>query len=204
MTRGDLISRIIGELHLETASYTVQVIDAINSAVAFYRPQRFWFTEGTTDLPLGTQGSVVLSSEFPDSITFDNVRIADDSGTFVPITQQNWADFQLHESMTALPTHWALHHGLLHVWPYNNSTRTLQVDWHGLMTMTACDSSSCVWTNEAEELIRLHAKVDLCENFLQDLPAADRHRGREGTVLNQLVTETINRLGLGDNMRSYL
>jgi hypothetical protein len=86
----------------------------------------------------------------------------------------------------------------------NNRTRTIEVEWSGRVTMTASNSSSCVWTNEAEELIRLHAKGDLCENFLLDLPAADRYRGREGMVLNQLVAETIKRLNIGQNMRAHL
>ena len=73
-TRGDLIDRIIQELHLETASYTAQVINAINSAVDFYRGERFWFTEGTTSLTLLTASTITLSSDLPDSVTIDNVR----------------------------------------------------------------------------------------------------------------------------------
>ncbi len=203
-TRGNLIDRIITELHLESASFTAQVVDALNSAVAFYRPERFWFTEGTTSVVVTTESTVTLSSELPDSVTIDNVRAADDSGTFYPLTFETWPEFQAHESMTAEPTRWALHHQLLHIWPMNNRTRTIEVEWSGHVTMTASNSSSCVWTNEAEELIRLHAKCDLCENFLLDLPAADRYRGREGMVLNQLVAETIKRLNIGQNMRAHL
>lgn len=203
-TRGDLINRIISELHLETGSYTAQVINAINSAVDFYRPERFWFTEGTTSFTLLTVGTVTLSSDLPDSVTIDNVRAVDNSGTPYPLTFETWPEFQDHVSMTAEPTRWAVHHAQLHVWPTNSATRTIEVEWSGRVTMTASNSSSCVWTNEAEELIRLHAKCDLCENFLQDLPAADRHRGREATVLNQLVDETIKRLNIGANMKGHL
>lgn len=203
-TRGDLINRITSELHLESASYTAQVEDAVDSAVAFYRPERFWFTEGTTSITLITEGTVTLSSELPDSVVIDHVRAVDDSGTPYPLHYETWAEFQAHESMTAEPTYWALHHRLLHVWPTNNKTRTVEVEWSGRVTMTASNSSSCVWTNEAEELIRMHAKADLCENFLLDLPAADRARGRESTVLLQLVRETVLRGNYGQNMKAYI
>lgn len=203
-TRGDLLNRIISELHLETASYTSQVVDAVNSAVAFYRPERFWFTEGTTSIVLTTEGTISLPSELPDSVTLDHVRAYDNSGSPYPLNFEVWSEFQAHESMTAEPSYWALHHQQLHVWPTNNQTRTIEVEWSGRITMTASNSSSCVWTNEAEELIRLHAKADLCENFLLDLPAADRYRGRESTVLLQLVRETVLRGNFGQNMKGYL
>jgi hypothetical protein len=199
-----MIGRIISELHLESASYTAQVINAINSAVDFYRGERFWFTEGTTSITLLTASTITLSSDLPDSVVIDNVRVVDDSGTPYPLAFETWSEFQAHESMTAEPTRWALHHRLLHVWPTNNATRTIEVEWSGRVTMTASNSSSCVWTNEAEELIRLHAKCDLCENFLLDLPAADRYRGREGMIFSTLITETIKRLNIGQSMRPYL
>lgn len=203
-TRGQLISRIITELHLETASYTAQVVDAITSAVSFYRPERFWFTEGTTSITIATVGTVTLSSDLPDSVVIDSIRAIDASGSPYPLHKDTWIEFQDHVSMTAEPTRYAIHHAQLHLWPTNNVTRTVEIEWTGRVTMTASNSSSCVWTNEAEELIRLHAKTDLCENFLADLPAADRYRGREGVVLGQLVSETIKRLGIGQNMKGYL
>jgi len=203
-TRGTLISRIITELHLETASYTAQVVDAITSAVNFYRPERFWFNEGTTSFVLATAGAATLSSDLPDSVTIDSVRAVDNSGSPYSLSFDTWSEFQSRPSMTAEPTRWAIHHQMLHVWPTNNATRTIEVDWSGRVTMTASNSSSCVWTNEAEELIRLHAKTDLCENFLADLPAADRYRGREGVVLGQLISETIKRLNIGQNMKAHL
>lgn len=203
-TRGNLIDRIISELHLESGSYTAQVINAIDSAVAFYRPERFWFTEGTTSVTLATASSITLSSDLPDSVVIDNIRVADNTGTFYPLVKETWTEFQAHESMTSEPSYWALHHQMIHVWPTNNATRTVEVEWSGRVTMSASNSSSCVWTNEAEELIRLHAECDLCENFLIDLPRADRLRGREMTVFQQLMSETISRLDIGSSMKAYL
>lgn len=203
-TRGDLINRIITELHLETASYTAQVINAINSAVNFYRPERFWFTEGNTSFTLTTVSYATLSSSLPDSVVLDTVRAADGSGNMYPLVRETWEEFKAHETMTAEPTRFSVHNALLHVWPTNSQTRTIEVTWSGRMTMTASNSSSCVWTNEAEELIRLHTKCDLCENFLLDIAAADRYRGREGMVFGQLITETIKRLGIGQNMKRHL
>jgi hypothetical protein len=203
-TRGTMIGRIISELHLESASYTAQVINAIDSAVNFYRPERFWFTEGVTSVVMLTTGAVTLSSDLPDSVTIDLVRATDNSGTPYPLTYETWDVFEAHESMTAEPSSWALHHQLLHVWPTNDQTRTIEVSWSGRITMTASNSSSCVWTNEAEELIRLHAKCDLCENFLLDVQAADRYRGREGMIFNNLLSETIKRLNIGQNMKAHL
>jgi hypothetical protein len=203
-TRGELISRIITELHLENASYTAQVINSIKSAVDFYRPERFWFTEGTTSLTLATVAYATLSSDLPDSVVIDTVRATDSSGNAYPLHAETWDEFQAHATMTAEPTRYAVHGALLHVWPTNSATRTIEVTWSGRVTMTASNSSSCVWTNEAEELIRLHVKCDLSENFLLDVAAADRYRGREGMVFSQLVGETIKRLGIGQNMKRHL
>lgn len=203
-TRGDLITRVMKELHLDGTSYTAQVTDALTSAVRYYQGSRFWFNEGTTEFTVATTGTVTLSSSLPDSIIIDKVRAVDDNGDRYLLRPDTLEDFLEHGSMTAEPERYVVQAQTLHLWPTNNRTRSVEVMWSGRITMTASNSSSCVWTNEAEELIRLHVKVDLCENFLLDLPAADRYRGREGTVLDKLMTETLQRLGIGRNMRSFL
>lgn len=204
-TRGDLISRIIGDLHLENSSYTTKIETALSSAVDFYRPERFWFNEGVTSfiLPAGSD-AVTITSDIPDSVIYDTVQVTDDSGGVNTLNYLSWDQFQDKLTMTALPESWAVHHHFLYVWPTNNTTRSIEVTWSGRVTMTASNSSSCVWTNEAKELIRMHAEADLCENFLLDLERADRIRVREMQEYGQLISETIKRLNLGRNMKGHL
>lgn len=201
-TRGDLITRLMKELHLDGTSYTAEAVNAIDSAVAFYRGERFWFNEGVTEFVLATASTITLSSSLPDSVSIDSVRATDASGSRYVLTPENLADFNAHATTTAEPERYAVHAAQLHLWPVNNATRTIEVRWSGRVTMTASNSSSCVWTNEAEELVRMHATIDLCENFLLDLPRADRARAREGQVLGRLLAETVSRLGSG-NLTSY-
>ena len=202
-TRGTLITRILSELHLENGSFTSQVENALTSAVAYYQSERFWFSEGTTEFTVATASTITLSSDLPSAVILDTVEAVTASGR-ITLQPETWPDFSSHGTATAEPTSFCVQGQLLHLWPTNNQTRTIAVSWSGRYTMTASNSSSCVWTNEAEELIRLHIKVDLCENFLLDLPAADRYRGREGSVLDRLVEETIKRLGIGRNMKAML
>ena len=61
--------------------------------------------------------------------------------------------------------------------------------------MTACASASSVWTNEAEELIRLAAEVDILENRMKDFDEAMRKRGRLMAVLENLDEKTVRRRG---------
>lgn len=203
-TRGDLINRIITELHLEHTSYTAQVAYAIDSAVAFYRSERFWFNEGSTQFTVATSSTINISSTLPDSVMIDTVKVADESGSTYLLTPETYEEMVAHATMTAAPENYAIQAQMIHLWPSNDVTRTIVVSWAGRVTMSASNSSSCVWTNEAEELIRMHSTVDLCENFLLDLPRADRARGREAQALQQILSETVKRLGIGRNMRAFL
>ena len=61
--------------------------------------------------------------------------------------------------------------------------------------MTASASASSVWTNEAEELVRLHAEVDIMENRMKSYDEALRKRGRLAEVLLSLDEKTVIRRG---------
>jgi hypothetical protein len=204
-TRGDLITRIISELHLEGMSRTADVISSINSAVDFYRPELFWFNEGETSFNLTATAMVSLPAFIPDAVRIDTLQVVE-NGTTYHLDPTSWNELEEidRNDHTGTPNTYAIHHRMLRFYPSNDVTRTVNVSWAGRITMTASNSSSTVWTNDAEELIRTHAKVDLCESLLRDYEQADRLSMRLARILNQLMSETVKRLGIGRKLRGYL
>jgi hypothetical protein len=193
-TLGTMRTRIADELQIDVTTYAVDIDRAIFSSIAKYQDKDFWFLEASPATVLfSLTAAYSLSVMLPGRSEIKSVRLelTPGLGTMVLTTQQEMIDMDFDANFTGQPSYWAIHHDSLLIRPKPQRTYTAQV-WYSLRnSMTASASASSVWTNEAEELVRLCAEVDLLENRMKDYDEAARKRGRLGEIRNDIDEKTV-------------
>lgn len=201
-------ARIADELARD--DLTSQIALAITSAIAHYERRRWWFNEQTSTFTTvaGTDTYTTSSATFLASLIDDDVLTITVDGATDPLGKITFAEMaRLRIDTTTQsgpPAKYALYMQRLYLWPVPDDTYTMTVFYAGNLTALANDSATNAWTTEAEELIRLHAKVDLLENVIRDFPEADRMRMREMDVLASLSGLNHSRTATGRVVPEYL
>lgn len=195
-TLGTMRTRIADELQIDATTYAVDIDRAIFSSIKKYEDKDFWFLEAAPATVLFTlTAAYSLSVLLPNRSELKSVRLelTPGLGTMVLITQEQMIDMDFDANFTGQPSYWAVHHDTLLIRPKPQRTYTAQV-WYSLRnSMTASASASSVWTNEAEELVRLTAEIDLLENRMKDYEEAGRKRMRAIEVRNDVDEKTVAR-----------
>lgn len=195
-TLGDMRTRIADELQIDATTYAVDIDRAIFSSIKKYDDKDYWFLEASPSTVLFTLTSnYSLTLLVPDRSEIKSVRLelSPGLGTMFMKTQEEIIELEFDENFTGQPSYWAIHHDTLMIRPTPQRTYTAQV-WHSLRaSMTASASASSVWTNEAEELVRLCAEVDLMETRIRDYEGAGRLRIRLDEIANTLNEKTVAR-----------
>lgn len=194
-TLGDMRTRIANELQIDATTYATEIDDAITSSIALYNDEDFYFLEATpTNVLLTATAAYDLSTILPDrsNIRAVTLQYNRDIQTMNFRTVGEFAGLQ--SGFTGDPCYWTVNAGQLLVEPTPVRTFTAVV-WHTdsntLLSMSACATS--VWTNEAEEIIRLCAKVDLLTNRIRDFDAANIIQGRLQMVVQNMHQKTVVR-----------
>lgn len=197
-TYGALKTRIADEL--ARSDLTSQIVLAIDGAIKFYQPERFWFNDATASFSTVAGTDTYAQLNIVEQIDSLTVTV---NGAREPLLRVTFQEMEaLYGSGTrGIPTHYCVYDELVRLSPVPDAVYTMRiatvtnyVDWSPY-TVPLSDAATSPWTDEAEELIRLHAKVDLLENVIRDVAAfaeADRLRMREQTVLRQLRKKTDN------------
>lgn len=197
-TLGTLRTRISDELQIDSSTYSSEIDRAIYSAIDFYNDKDFWFLDASpTTFILSATTDYALGTILPGRSQIKSISLH-----LTPIKPelyyrglQELLELDFSDNYTGDPLYWTIDHDTLIVQPKPNITRTAEVYYTLRNSMTASASASSVWTNEAEELIRLHAEVDILENRIKDYDEALRKRGRLAEVLANLNEKTVARRG---------
>lgn len=206
-TLGTMKARIADEL--ARADLTSQIALAITSAIAFYDTRRFWFneTEATFNTVSGTDAYTASDAAFIATLIEDDSMTVTVSGKKSPLRKVPFGEIQA-ERIDAVPAgppaRYAFYRQRLYVAPVPDAAYALIVFYTAQLGVPASDGASNAWTTEAEELIRLHAKVDLFENVIRDYPEADRMRAREADVLARLSALSNRRASSGVIRAEYM
>lgn len=205
-TLGVMKTRIADEL--ARTDLTSQIALAIASAVAFYETRRFWFleTEATFNTVSGTDAYTSATATFLTTLIDDDSMTATVSGDKNPMIKLPFSVMQerrLNDDPAGAPTHFSFYRQRLYLYPVPDAVYAVIVFYVGAIGVPGADGSSNAWTTEAEELIRLHAKVDLMENVIRDYPEADRMRLREADVLSRLTALSNRRTASGFVVAEY-
>lgn len=178
-----------------------QAQSAILDAVDHYAHDRFWFNvtrSKTFQTVAGQQayGAAALI-EIPDVIQFDGLFLRDGtSGYYLEWVDAHEAEWRLSGVSTApgRPTDYTFADGQLLLWPVPNAAYTLRPLMHYRLSPLAMPADRNAWLNEAEQLIRAHAKMLLYANVLEDDEGAARMQAQIPAHRAKLDAETSRRL----------
>ncbi|ACF01571.1 conserved hypothetical protein [Rhodopseudomonas palustris TIE-1] len=178
-----------------------QAQSAILDAVDHYAHDRFWFNvtrSKTFPTVAGQQayGSAALA-EIPDAIQFDGLFLKDGaSGFFLDWVDADEAEWLISGVNTApgRPTNYTFADAQLLLWPVPIAAFTIRPLMHYRLPALALPTDSSPWLNEAEQLIRAHAKMLLYANALEDDEGAARMQAQIPAHRAKLDAETSRRL----------
>jgi hypothetical protein len=188
-TLGDLESRIYREVH---TTLSTDVRNAVLEAVEYYKTERFWFNEAQVSFDVSLTSIYSLATIIPAMVNIDTIKIYQGSIPYV-VSRSTWNKLDEIDTGTAAtptPTDYAIHHEMLRFYPTPNVTTSAVVTYHKAITMTASNTASSVWTNEAADLIRHRAKAYLYAGVLLDPAAAQVEQSMENQTLNRLFART--------------
>lgn len=199
-TYSTLRARIADEI--SDSNLTSQINAAIQSAIAFYERQRFYFNTRVTDTfslvaDQEYYGSAALAA-IPYLIEIDDMyaTIGTTRYQILPATFEEIAYMQTGDVTADPPYRFAYHAQQLRMYPIPSTARTVTMADHYRLTALSADSDSNAWTTDAEELIRCHAKHDLAQNVINDDGMAARMERRIPVLLQALKRETRLRRGI--------
>lgn len=200
----DMQTRIADEL--DRSDLTAQIKKAILSAVAHYERKSFYFSETSFTFSTvagqeyyGTADAAAIATS--PSIerlngTFNGLRMALTKRTFDYIDGISL----IPSTSRSQPFDWAYRAEQIRLYPIPDNVYVLTAFNVPRLTALSADGDSNAWTNDAEELIRTHAKLDLIENVIK---ASDMEaevitlRARERMALNALFSESASRSATG-------
>lgn len=193
-TLGDMRTRIARELQINATTFAVDIDAAIFSAIKFYQHKDFDFLQATPVNVLLTATAVYpLETLIPDRSSVRNIELQynRDQQPLKYRTPGEFADIQ--SGFTGDPVYWSIFDDSLYIEPVPALTFTAKVWYSASISLTASATASNVWTNEAEELIRLHAEVDLLANRIKDYTGAGQAQGRLQMIFDNLNERTVVR-----------
>lgn len=194
-------SRIADEL--ARGDLTTQIASAIQSAIKHHERKRFYFNE-----VIGTFSTVNAQEWYSSTdaawiataVDIDSLRVTI-SGRPFPMDKRTMAemeDVSAGATMTGTPSDWCYYRQQVRLYPTPNGVYTVTGSYIQRLTALSADGDSNAWTTDAEELIRLRAKIILFRDVIRDTGAfqeAERLAPFEAEALRQLQTETAMRAG---------
>lgn len=180
-----------------------QTKSAVTDAIKFYEPDRFWFnqTRSQTFNTVASQNTYTSTdfSQLPNVIEFDDLFLKDG----VSQIRLDWEEPHDFEWLLGIntapgrPTVYTYVDGTLILWPTPVTAYTIRPHMHYRLPMLSADSDSTAWCNEAEGLIRAHAKMILYANLIEDDAGAARMQAQIPALKAKLDEETTSRLATG-------
>lgn len=190
----DMQTRIFDECHYTN---TTQVQRAIVSAVNYYNATRFWFNEAVTKFTASLTTRYAMATVLPTAIEIDSIKLYKNSIPCV-LQRASWQELEEIDSEigTGEPLKYAIHHDTLRIWPSPDATYSIEVSHMARISQTASGSSSTVWMNEAEALIRFRAKADVFL-YMLDAENAQVCRAMETEHLYELRDRSTGKVATG-------
>jgi hypothetical protein len=196
----DLKNRIASDLTRD--DLTSQIANAVDDTIRFYARERFWFNQ-TRNLTFNTvvgkvaYGAVDLAN-IPNIIRIDALFLPQNQSIY-PLDRYEPDDFEvISGGMTGggKPTAFTTTDNTILLWPMPLAIYTMRLHAHYRLK-DAADADTNAWTDDAEELIRSHAKMLLYMDVLEDDANAQRMGTKIPVLLAALRSETSSRLATG-------
>ncbi|MGY3535414.1 phage adaptor protein [Bradyrhizobium sp. USDA 4452] len=197
----DLQTRIAGDLSRDDLGS--QIKDAIGDAIKNYERDRFYFNY-TRSLTFPTvAGQVAYTGsdlpQIPNIIRIDHLFLRDTVSTFdldrIEPDEFEW--LQGNNTGPGRSNVFTYIDGQIMLWPIPAAVYTLRPHMHYRLAALAADTDSNAWTNDAEQLIRAHAKLLLYTNVIEDTDGMQRMQLQIPAYKGKLDYETSARMSTG-------
>jgi hypothetical protein len=165
---------------LTRTDLTSQIKSAIVDAVRHYETSRFYFNV-TRSLTFSTvigqtaYGSAALA-QIPDLIGLDTLFLFDASRP-LELEKYEADEFEWLQSTSTgngRPSAYTYIDSQILLWPTPAAVYTMRPHMHYKLTELSADTDTNAWTNDAEQLIRCHAKLLLYTNVIEDTDGMQR------------------------------
>lgn len=195
LTYGDMQTRIADELG--RSDLTEQIKKAILSAIDFYKDDRFWFNEGevtfNTTAGLDHQAMPTTFGEIDEA----TVTVSGNRYELDVVSYDIIRDRVLLTTEQGQPDRIAVFEE--DIWYDPVPDQIYPIILSGLIYFTDLSAltDTNAWTNEAEQLIRHHAKADLFANVIRNDKEAGKMATLTGIFLSKLNQKTVQRTSSG-------
>lgn len=204
-TLQDLITRIASDLtrdDLTGDSQTSPIANAVSDTIKFYARERFWFNQTrlqTFPTVIGQQTYTVTDlSIIPNIVKVDAIYLPQGISIY-PLDRFEPEDFEVVNgggTGPGKPTGYCYSDQSILLWPIPIAIYTMRLHcFYKLPYPGLADTNA--WTDDAEELIRSHAKMLLYMDVLEDDANAQRMSAKIPVLLAGLRAETSSRMSTG-------
>ena len=174
---------------LRRTSLTTQITAAVLSAIHFYRSQRFTWNTVRTAYQLLPDTEF---TSFPGDLIEVDTLVLQSSGDELDYLEErsfHWLDREKEwAAYKSRPDIFVVQANQIRWYPVPEKTYSYVMSYHYALPDVSATASNA-WMNEGEELIRMHAKVDMLENIIrgpESFQEAQLLRGREADILKVL------------------
>ena len=178
---GEVQAAIAYELG-DRSDLTTQIKSAIQTAIAKWERERFYFNEVNDTNGFSTVSGKEYYSESDYALIGSMVHIdkihalvSNNRYTLEPRTWQYIEDYAVNPTVQAPPTglsDYAYYGKTLRFYPIPDGIYPITLSGTRRFTTLSADTDTNIWTQDAEALIRCEAKLDLYLNVLKDAEQA--------------------------------
>lgn len=197
----DLQNRIASDL--TRPDLTSQIEGVVNDAIKLYERSRFWFNITRTKTFQTVAGQAAYTAadmaEIPRIIRIDDLFLSQ-PGSIYPLDREEPGDFECISGGMAgggRPTTFTYVDEQILLWPVPTAVYTLRLHMHYKLAPLVEPADSNAWCNDAEELIRTHAKLLLYTDVLEDPDGMQRMQVKIQPLKDRLDYETSARTATG-------
>ena len=188
---------------LTRSDLTSDIKSKIGDAIDNYETSRFYFnvTRSKTFATVAGQsayGAAALA-EIPDIIGLDTLFLFDDIRP-LELDKYEADEFEwLQGSMTGAgrPCAYSYIDSQIMLWPVPVTVYTVRPHMHFKLATLVEDTDANAWCNDAEQLIRCHAKLLLYANVIEDTEGMQRMQVQIQPLLDRLAYKTSARQSTG-------
>jgi len=175
------------------------VDDEINRAIRFYRNRRFWFNveEATITLVAGTQAVPSVPSTLVSELQVNGLMLID-SQIKIDLRKLPQDDFfESDDDQTGRPHSYTYKNGAFLLLPIPQQAYTLKLQYLESYADLSADGDTNDFTDNAEDLLMLHALKNLYAEDKDDPQYAARFSELEAAELSALRERSGNLTGTG-------
>jgi len=180
-----------------------QIKSAVGDAIENYETTRFYFnvTRSKTFATVPGQAAYGASdlAEIPDIIGLDTLFLFDGTRA-LELDKYEADEFEWLQSATTgagRPTAYTYVDSQILLWPVPATVYTMRPHMHYKLTPLVNDTDANAWCNDAEQLIRCHAKLLLYANVIEDTDGMQRMQVQIQPLADRLAYKTSARQATG-------